>query len=92
MICVISVRFSASSASLLPQDKRKAVAKIRIPEFNQVFFHDCCDKLVIINQPFYYSSYLLEYVFVQFPFDVFFEVFCFVLFRRMAKERAEVTR
>ena len=38
------------------------------------------------------SFLLLEYAFVQFPFDVFFEVFCFVLFRRMAKERAEVTR
>lgn len=35
---------------------------------------------------------LLEHVFVQFLFDVFFEVFCFVLFRRMAKECAEATR
>ena len=38
------------------------------------------------------SFLLLEYAFVQFPFDVFFEVFCFVLFRRMAKECAEATR
>lgn len=38
------------------------------------------------------SFLLLEYAFVQFPFDAFSEVFCFVLFRRMAKERAEVTR